>query len=258
MTIIINEKTDKYTLEGLFPVSIAETDCSHLVKPVVILNYMQDLASKSITKYNDKFSCEKLLEQGLGWFLIRYRIEFGDCPFNVQELKIQTESRGVQKLTAFRDFEVFDNASKTLILRATSSWLIVNLESKSVVNISNVYPEFFSFEAREDDLKLQKLQPFSEFDYEKYFYVRYDDLDVNNHVNNTVYITWALEALNFDFRTSHRLKTLDIYFKHEAKYGDEIKSQIKFSDDNLVSNHLIKNAKTDEILCMLKASYATI
>ena len=42
-------------------------------------------------------------------------------------------------------------------------------------------------------------------------------LDLNGHVNNTVYITWAMEALDYEFRSKHKLKTLDIYFKHEVK-----------------------------------------
>ena len=50
---------------------------------------------------------------------------------------------------------------------------------------------------------------------------------MNGHVNNTVYVTWAMEALDYDFRIQHKLKTLDIYFKHEVKYGDDILSIVK-------------------------------
>ena len=49
-------------------------------------------------------------------------------------------------------------------------------------------------------------RPIESVDCEKTFHVRYDDLDINNHVNNTVYITWALEALDCDFRKSHNIK----------------------------------------------------
>jgi medium-chain acyl-[acyl-carrier-protein] hydrolase len=255
MTININEQTDKYTLEGLFPISIAEKDCSDTVKPVVILNYMQDLAEKSINKYDKRFGCEELLKAGLGWFLIRYRIEFENDAKGIKEIKIQTESRGAQKMTAYRDFEVFDNISGKRLLRATSSWLIVNLNNKYVVNISKNYPEFLTFSERDDDLKLQKLQVIEDFDKEKFFEIRYDDLDINNHVNNTVYIAWALEALDYDFRVSHQIKTLDIYFKHEAKYGDRIQSLVKFCEETLSTEHVIKNAETGEVLCLLKASF---
>lgn len=257
MPIIIDE-TKNTTLQMVCPVSIAETDCCHKVKPVVIFNYMQDLAAKSIDKYDKNFSCEELLKKGLGWFLIRYRIEFDSCPKDVKDLLVKTECRGASKMTTFRDFEVYDNSTGERILRAGSSWLIVDLNNKSVVNISQAYPQFLSFEKRDDDLVLQKLRSIDSVDFEKEFSVRYDDIDMNNHVNNTVYITWALETLGYDFRTSHDLKSLDIYFKHEVKYGDKVLSQVCIDEENLISRHVIKNASTGEELCLLKAQYVKI
>lgn len=252
MTIVINEQTDKYTEESIFSVSIAEADCMGRVKPVVLLNYMQDVADKSINKVN--LGYEDIVKKGLGWFLIRYRVEFDSDLKNIEELKVQTENRGSQKIHAYRDFEVFDNITGNRVLRAATSWFLVDVESKSLVNISQDYPKLIKFEKREDDLNLQKLKSPESFDFEKSFSVRYDDLDVNKHVNNTVYIGWALEALDFDYRNSHSLKILDIYYKHEAKYGDEILSQVKFCDD-CVTEHVIRNSETGEELCLLKMKW---
>ncbi len=255
---MISVDESKTTLEAVFPVSISETDCLHLVKPVVILNFMQDLAAKSIDTYDSFYSCENLLKKGLGWFLIRYRIEFEKHPLDVKELKVKTECRGAQKMTTYRDFEVYDNVTGERILRAVSSWLIVDIENKSVINIAKEFPDFLKFKTREEDITLQKLKSFIDYDYEKHFEVRYDDLDMNNHVNNTVYITWALEMLDFEFRKNYRIKSLDIYFKHEAKYGDKIVSQVKYDEDNLVTEHIIKNACNGEDLCLIKAEYNKI
>lgn len=257
MPIVIDE-SNKATLQMVCPVSISETDCCHRVKPVVIFNYMQDLAAKSIDNYNKNFSCEELLKKGFGWFLIRYRIEFDANPKDVKELLVKTECRGVSRMTTFRDFEVFDNVTGDRILRAGSSWLIVDLDNKSVINVAQEYPEFLQFEKRIDDVVLQKLRPIETVDIEKVFRVRYDDIDMNNHVNNTVYISWALETLDYNFRSTHNLKSLDIYFKHEAKYGDEILSQVSFDKDRLTSKHIIKSISTGEELCMLKAEFVKI
>jgi medium-chain acyl-[acyl-carrier-protein] hydrolase len=219
---------------------------------------MQDLAEKSIDKIGHDLSCSELLKKGLGWFLIRYRIEFDAQPCDVKEIEILTESRGCQKMTAYRDFEVYDNISKNRILRATSSWLIVDLVKKSVVNIRNEFKDFFNFQKREDDLSLNKLKSIDSVDFEKVFSVRYDDLDINKHVNNTVYVTWALEALDYDFRANYGLKSLDIYFKHEAKYGEDVISQVKINQEDLTTEHVIKNSVTGEELCLLRAEFAKI
>jgi len=245
-------------LERVYPVSVFEKDSQYLIKPPTILNFMQDLAADSITIYDERFGFDGLLAKGQGWFLIRYRIEFDDYDKDVKELKVKTESRGCQRMTAYRDFEVLDNKTGARILRAASSWFIVDLSKKSVVNISQTYPDFLKFEKREDDIELRKLKPVLEFDAEKRFHVRYDDLDINRHVNNTVYVGWALEALDYDFRVSHRLKSIDIYFKHEVSYGEDVLSCVKYDRENCVTEHLIKHAQTGDELCLLRAEYVKI
>ena len=106
------DENNKYILEGTYQVSMSEKDMQYALKPVVLLNFMQDLAAKSIDKIDKDLSCDALLQKGLGWFLIRYRIEFDDYPIGVDKIKILTECRGGNRMTTYRDFECF-NASRT-------------------------------------------------------------------------------------------------------------------------------------------------
>lgn len=255
--INVNEN-NKYILSGNYNVSMSEIDRCQMVKPAVLLNFMQDLAAKSINKIDKNLSCDSLLEKDLGWFLIRYRIEFDDYPVGVESVKVLTECRGINRMTTYRDFEVYDLKSNKRLLRALTSWFLVDLKTKSIANILNACPDFISFSKREDDLSLQKIHFIEEPNNAKLFHVRYDDLDMNGHVNNTVYITWAMEALDFDFRANHKLKSLDIYFKHEVKYGDDILSSVKVDLEKLTSVHLITEPKTGTEVCLLKAQYIAI
>ncbi len=256
--MINNEESNKYVLSGTYQVSMSELDRAQAIKPAALLNFMQDLASKSISKIDKGLSCEDLVQKGLGWFLIRYRIEFDNYPVGVEAVKMFTECRGVNRMTTYRDFECYDLATGKRLFRALTSWFLVNLNTKSIVNIQNEVPDFINFEKRDDDLSLQKIRPQEDFDNEKVFHVRYDDLDINGHVNNTVYVTWAMEALDYDFRSKHNLKSLDIYFKHEVKYGDDIVTSVKIDYQNLESTHLIKDAKSGIEVCLLKAQYVAI
>jgi len=246
---------ENYTLEKDYEISISETECSRRVKPVILLNYMQDIAEKSIAKIGEQYSCDGLAKKGYGWFVIRYRIEFENYLAGLKDVKITTESRGCQKSTFYRDFAIYDNKTKTRIMRAVSSWLIVDLNKKAIVNIEKEYPEFLQFAQRDDDLKLNKLRPLTRVDKEKLFEIRYDDLDINNHVNNTVYIAWALEVLDYEFRKNHTIKSIDVYFKHDVEYGEPVLSQVCIDEENAITEHLIKNASTDENLCLLRIEY---
>ena len=255
MTILLTKENERVIHCATHPVSIAEADCMHRIKPVLFFNHMQELAASAIEKYDIRYGWSELLRQGYAWFLMKYRVEFDSFPTDVSEIKILTESRGCRRINAYRDFEVFDNTTGNRILKAASCWVVVDIENKSVINIQKEFPEFLAFEDREDDLAYQKLRPINETDFEKTFHVRYDDLDINNHVNNTVYVSWALEALDYDFRKTHNIKAMDIYFKHEVTYGEDVISKVKYDRENNVTEHTIVNASTGEELCLLRMEY---
>lgn len=245
------DMTDKfYTFEFEYPITMAEHDLYYRLKPAALLNLLQDCASRHIDL--SPFNNHDLNAQNLGWFLIRYRIEFDKYPQELSCVKIKTEHRGFLRQTSFRDFEAYDNNGERL-LRATTSWLMVDLSSKSLVNLEQKYPDIKKFEKRGDDLVLRRLKSCEDFDNQTTFRVRYDDLDMNGHVNNIVYMTWALEALDFDFRNSHTIGAINIYYRHEAKYGEKILSCVKHDDK--FSMHLIKNAANDEEICLIKIEY---
>ena len=241
-----------YKLEKEYSVSMSEQDMRYTIKPSALLNYLQDIASNNIE--GTPFGNVALNNEGLGWFLVRYRIEFDNYPNGVHNFIIKTENRGLLRQTAYRDFEAYKTNGER-ILRASTTWLMVDIANKSLVNIEQKFPEISKFEKRENDLVMKKLKSFENADSEKLFHVRYDDVDINGHVNNTVYITWAMEAVDYEFRNTHQIKFIDIYYKHEAVYGDDIISCIKTDRENLITEHVIKNAQTNEELCLINIVY---
>lgn len=248
---MITEVKDKfYTLEKTYPISMSEHDLQYRLKPAALLNLLQDMGARNI--FGTPFGNQELNAQNLGWFLVRYRIEFDKYPKELSEISLRTENRGTIRQTAYRDFEAYTTEGER-ILRATTSWLMVDLETKSLVNIEQKFPDIKKFEKREDDLTLRKLKTITEWNKEKTFHVRYEDLDMNGHVNNTIYMSWAIEALDMDFLNTHNIKNIDIYFKHEVRYGDDIISLAYVQDD--YSEHLIKIAQTDEEVCLIRIEY---
>lgn len=147
MSSLINSDVAKYTMEKVYPISIFESDRQYSLKLAVLLNFMQDLAANSIEMLGHKYRWDELFKKGLGWFLIRYRIEFDDYPINLSSIKIRTETRGASRLNTFRDFEGYDVLSGKRLFRAVSSWFIVDLDNKAVLNISQEYPDFRKYES---------------------------------------------------------------------------------------------------------------
>ena len=230
----------------------SEMDYDLVLKPSALLQFMQDLASDNAEMLN--FGYSYIIKNNLAWFLLKYHMEFDDYPKGLYDLTIKTEPRGCNKLFAFRDFEILHNNKR--IGRAASTWALVDLKTKSMSNTMealNGNPYMTLFEKRETDLIYDKVKPPQRIDIEKTFEIRFDDLDVNQHVNNANYIVWAFEPLDFEFRKQYKLKTLDMVFKKEIKYGAKVISQIEINNDT--TTHIVKNKDTDEELCMVLAKW---
>jgi medium-chain acyl-[acyl-carrier-protein] hydrolase len=213
---------------------------------------LQDLASDNAESLG--FGYSYIVKNNLAWFLLKYRLEFEDYPEGIYDLTIKTEPRGYNKIFAFRDFYIKHNDKQ--IGRATSTWALVDLNTKSMANASEVLadnPYMVLHEKREDDLSYGKIRLPEKFDIEKNFEIRFDDLDVNKHVNNANYIVWAFEPLDFEFRRSHKLKTIDMNFKKEIKYGSGVSVKVKI--DNNITIHELKNSETGEDLCLVSAEW---
>ncbi len=238
--------------EEIFKIRYSEIDFNQVLKPSVLLNFLQDLASDNAEVLG--FGYSYIIKHNLAWFLLKYHMEFENYPSNIYDLKIKTEPRGYNKHFAFRDFEIFDN--EKLIGRVASTWSLVDLTTKSIVSVPEIFSEnsyMKPFTKRESDLVYKKVHPPKQINTEKIFEVRFDDIDVNMHVNNANYIVWAFEPLALNFRRSKKLKTLDMVFKKEITYGNKILSQVEIIENT--TNHILKNLETGEELCLISAKW---
>lgn len=228
-----------------------EVDMDDTLKPVALMNFLQDVASLNANEKD--FGSDFVFSHGLAWFVLKYRVEIYDYDKNIKELIVKTCSRGAAKLFAYRDFDVFQG--EKLIARATSQWGLVDFNSKKMLPPLEIFKNIPQYEKREDDLKFDKIPDVSAPVAIREFEVSYDDLDVNKHVNNVRYLHWALETLDYDYRKTHEVNTIDIYYKKEIAFGGHVVSEMEFGENQEYSIHRIKNADTDEILCSIKIGW---
>ena len=244
--------TKEKLFEETFKIRYSDVDCTMTLKPNSLFHFMQDIASDNAEALG--FGYSFIIKKNLAWFLLKYRMEFEDYPENIFDLTVKTQPRGYNKLFAFRNFIIEQN--NNLIARVSSAWGLIDLETKSMANVQNVLegnPNIRSFQKEECDLDYQKIKKLERVDYEQEFTVRFDELDVNQHVNNANYISYALEPIDFEFRKTHKLKTLDMLFKHELKYGEKIVSQVELNNDKSI--HIVKNALTGDEVCAIQAEW---
>lgn len=138
-----------------------------------------------------------LLEQRLMWALSRLEINVLQFPRWGDTLRIFTAGRGQAGVFAFREFLVWNQQEK-VVARAMSSWLLVHIDKKRILNPASVLPNSLFNPQISPIWQPIKLNALGEVQCHKTIQVQYSDLDLYNHVNHTSYIRW-IENFASDF-----------------------------------------------------------
>lgn len=234
-----------------YPLAASDFDANGVLNPYVLLKYLEDIAVKNAS--DNHFGVEEVAIQQVAWVLLKYTMEFSDYPQGIQELVIETESRGVNRLFAIRDFTIKD-AEGAQLGRVSSTWAVIDIDSKRMLNPQEVFKGCLpKLEKRADDLNYRKISPVTPPYQEQEFSVQAHDIDLNQHVNNCVYMNWALGTLDAAWTQGKKLSRLDINYKREVLQDEAVISRAQTSENT--SSHAIHHAETGDELSLLLAQW---
>lgn len=239
----------EYFWQNTYQLKYYEMDFKMTLKPSALLNFLQDVATINAELLG--FGYSFVHPKNYGWFLIKYHMEFDEYPSGIDEIIIKTEARGISKILANRDFEIWTSDNKKRLGRVASQWMMIDLNTKNILPLAKIVDFMPHYEKRENDLLFNKIAHPENITLEETFKIRFDDIDANRHVNNANYFAWAFETLPWEFKAEHKLKTLDIVYKKEILFGNNVISQAEIAGKT--STHVLKNATTNEDLCLIKA-----
>jgi len=206
-----------------YPIHTYESDSGGRARLVSLLNYLQDAAGEHAAALG--WSVTDLWKRKMTWVLSRYHVSVRRYPAWGERLEVVTWPSGRHGLFALRDFEVSDGGGNTVLV-ATSSWMIVDIERKQPLKIESILEADFLLEKRSLPDAFASLPVLAAVEREIPFRVETGHLDLNKHVNNAVYVQWALEAVPEDILTRRRPVDLEVSYRAEAFYGDTVLSRV--------------------------------
>lgn len=224
-----------------------------------LLYFLQEAAARHATLLG--FGYDRLAPKKLTWLLSRYHLKINRYPRLGEKIEISTWPSGDQGVFALRDFQVQD-VSGGLVLSATTSWVLWNIEKKQPTPVDEIKHQDVILPERALKDNFEPLPQLEEVDWEKEFPVLMRDLDLNRHVNNTVYIQWAIETLPSKILLSSCPTEVEISYKAEAFYGEKVCSfaqQIKqpgeTNSNKLLFYHQIINKNKNMELARLRTRW---
>lgn len=200
-----------------------------------------------------KASASDLVGRGLGWVVTQYHIEVKRLPKPLEEVVIGTEAIGYNRFLAYRDFWIADQAGEKLIT-VNSQWVLFDLEKRKMVPTDETLMQNIKAPLLKKMPRFPRLRPLEQYDRGQTYRVTYYDLDTNHHLTNSHYFNWLIDLLDREFLHQYTVKTIDLKFDQELKYGMCPESLIKLEqqDQIVISHHVIKNDANEAAVCRIE------
>jgi len=227
-----------------FRVRVYECDPRGRLSLPSLLNYMQEIAAAHTVELH--ITVPELLPRGLTWMVTRHHIVIDRYPAYMDELRMSTWVAEHRGRFSIRDFTLGDGSPEPAV-RISSSWVLYDLKRKRPVDdIAEALPLDIIVPERAVRDDFPSLPLVEDPAYERTLQVRRADLDINRHVNNRVFAEWTLESVPPAVAEDHDVSGLEIAFKGQAFYGENILSGCKpvhEKEQDPVLRHIIRNDK---------------
>lgn len=170
-----------------------------------------------------------LLKEGKTWVITREKMTISRYPRWNNEVTVKTGVPDANSFFAPRTVLGEDENGKE-IFRASMMWAVVNAVTRMPVKVGGIYdrigcvkgPSFVDETLRrEPKIDIQSLlakQPVCTFVPQIFFF----DCDINNHINNIVYLDWILRTVPADYMENHLPSMIDIMWIHEVHMNDRV------------------------------------
>ncbi len=211
-----------YQMKMKIPFDMADMN-GHIKLPDVILLSLQVSGMQSIELgVSDKAILE---DYNLVWIITEYDIEVVRLPRFAEEITIETEALSYNRLFCYRRFTIYDEAGQELI-HMMATFVLMDRDSRKV---QAVEPEIVVPYQSDFDKKLIRGPKYESLNEPiiKDYHVRFYDLDMNGHVNNSKYLDWIFEVMGADFLTQYIPKKINLKYVKEVRPGGVITSAVE-------------------------------
>lgn len=229
------------TYREKFIVKFHEVDFKGKVKLFTIMDYIQHVAEVHGTSLGLGF--EGMMEKGLFWVVSRMKLNMDRYPGAGEEIIIQTELAGREKIFWTRRFIIMDS-DENVIGSALLYYLILDMATRFPQK-PTVCPVDINVDVDNkghEPLKKIKMQGEAVEELNRVLY--YNEIDANNHVNNARYVSFVEDFFPLEWHKNHDIASIQINYIKEIKAEDKLKMN-KFANDTEANIYYINGTNED-------------
>ena len=197
-----------------FTIPCYNTDASWRLKPAAFMDLAQEAAGLHAVYLG--FGYDDLIKKNVN-------VKFIDTPLWRDDVTLTTWHKGFNRLFFLRDFVMTDKDGRERV-KATTSWLVLNLETRSMVRDPKLVEQGTVCTDNAIETPADKVRMPRDIEalavYERV--VGYSDVDMLGHANNAMYMQWAMDAVDYELASTRPVKEFTINFNHEIKAGQKV------------------------------------
>lgn len=225
-------------------------------------NLLQEVASNHAVamwgRSSEGFATDpQLAELGLIFVMTRMQIQMDRYPRWGDVVDFETWFQEAGKLGAQRDWLMRDKLTGSVLGRATSTWVMINMHTRRLCKMPDevrlrcnwyqLQPPANAIQTEYTRLKLPEVDPTVAVAGPSQV-ARKSDTDMNGHINNVTYLAWALETVPSEVHDGCHLYQVEIDYKAECHSGEVISS---FGQRSQTPNVLAANGAGPDALAFL-------
>lgn len=182
------------------------------------------------------------------WVLSRMLIKIDRRPAWGEKFTIETWPTGSDGFLAHRDIRFIDENGKHII-KATTSWLILDVKTKRILRFED-FRDFPFHDERVFEDFAGKVKPPKSDETSAFSPVLFNEIDVNQHFNSGRYLERIIDSYDFGFHEDFELKELEINFVKEGVPADNLSVKKQFLDKN---NHICSVVRESDGANLIRA-----
>jgi len=201
-----------------FLVDDLAVDCFGRLKTSMILYYMQEVAGKHFSLLEDKN--QPIAGKNLFWAVTRHRVEISRLPEAREVITLKTWPCPTTRVAYPRATVACDAAGHELF-RVMSLWVLMDVTSRAMIlpGKSGVLVEGVTVGS---EIAVPLSLPPAVGENTEQRRVRFTDLDVNGHMNNTQYLNWVEDLLPGIYHRENPAREFTICYLSEAREGQTL------------------------------------
>ncbi len=201
-----------------YPINLVLIDVNQRLSLTGLLRILQDMAFQHAEELGHGFfDCAAKNEF---WVFTQQSLRIRSMPAWNDVLTVETWVCDIGSLTAVREFALSINGER--IGECAMQCMLLDQTTHRPKRLKQVSDSLNARTSQLPELRPEKIAVPDEVQQLGSHTVAISDLDLNQHVNNTKYVQWMLDALPLSVHTDHHILNYEVNFLAETFLGDSI------------------------------------